>query len=617
MGTAAAGRGAGPSVFNWEAEAEGLCLLSAGGDLARWLGVLPTAALAERVTVESLVHPDDREGTLALCRAVSADGTARAAVHRLLGAEGRKAWFRTEVSGLREGGGPVRRLAGRSSELPRPAGERPALGFAGENLAFILGQIPAIVAIVDPELVVGGCIGGGLQPLDLLPGQLTGVRFPELLQADERSTPLLAAVRRAFSGELVALDLSWGSRWYELRLGPLRAPGGEIMAALLMALDVTVRRRAEVDLRESEERFRRLSEATFEGIALHDRGLILDANDQLAKMFGYAAGELVGKHAFDLAAPESRQEVEERIRSGSEEAYRAAGIRRDGSRVPLEVRGKAVRYKGRAARITALRDISELVAAEQERTRLLEDARAAVAARDEFLSIASHELRTPCASLLLTIQALQRRVPAGPAGEQSREDIQGKLEILERQTRRLTALIEELLDVSRLRAGRMDLRLEPVDLAAAAAEAIAGLHAEADRAGVAVVARLEGPLIGRWDVRRVDQIVTNLVSNAIKFGSGRPVEVSASPSEETARLEVKDQGIGISPEDQLRIFQPFERLVSSRRYGGLGLGLFIVRKIVDALGGSIDVQSELGVGSTFTVELPLAGPRGEPSGPRG
>jgi signal transduction histidine kinase len=118
-------------------------------------------------------------------------------------------------------------------------------------------------------------------------------------------------------------------------------------------------------------------------------------------------------------------------------------------------------------------------------------------------------------------------------------------------------------------------------------------------------------VVGRWDRSRLEQVVANLLSNAFKYGSGKPVEIEIALEPERARLSVKDQGIGIPPERQGRIFERFERAVSARHYSGLGLGLYIVRRVLEALGGSIRVQSAPGVGSTFAVELPLCGPRSE------
>jgi len=226
----------------------------------------------------------------------------------------------------------------------------------------------------------------------------------------------------------------------------------------------------------------------------------------------------------------------------------------------------------------------------------------ALAHRDDFLSVASHELRTPLTSLKLDLANLARGARRGvtvPA-----ERLAAKLAKIENQANRLHRLIDELLDVSRIASGRLELQLEDVDLAQLARDFAARTREEAARTGSALEVRADGPVVGRWDRARLEQVLANLVSNALKYGAGKPVEIAVSGSAPRARLVVRDQGLGIAPRDQARIFERFERAASSRHYGGIGLGLWIVKQIVDALGGTVAVESELGAGSTFTVELP-------------
>jgi len=151
--------------------------------------------------------------------------------------------------------------------------------------------------------------------------------------------------------------------------------------------------------------------------------------------------------------------------------------------------------------------------------------------------------------------------------------------------------------------GRLDLDLEEIELGAVVADAVAQLEDEATQTGSSLTAR-GTPVRGFWDRLRVSQVVTNLLSNAVKYGAGKPVEVTFGPSATGARLVVRDEGIGIDPAAQRQIFERFERAVSSRNYGGLGLGLYIVKRIVEAHGGTIRVESAPGAGAAFVVELP-------------
>jgi signal transduction histidine kinase len=178
------------------------------------------------------------------------------------------------------------------------------------------------------------------------------------------------------------------------------------------------------------------------------------------------------------------------------------------------------------------------------------------------------------------------------------------LQVIDRQSGRLTHLIHDLLDVSRIHSGRLPLRLEEVDLCAAVRDIVEQSREDLARARCPAVIHAARPVIGRWDRQRLEQVVSNLMSNAIKFGSGRPIEITVVESGGVARLVIQDHGTGIDPERLPYIFEKFERGVSTLNYGGFGLGLYITRSIAEALGGDVGVQSTVGIGSTFTVELP-------------
>ncbi len=230
-------------------------------------------------------------------------------------------------------------------------------------------------------------------------------------------------------------------------------------------------------------------------------------------------------------------------------------------------------------------------------------AQSALATREEFLGIASHELKTPLTSLRLQLGNALRSIRATRASAPGH--VVERLEVADRQAERLGHLIDGLLEASRAAAGGA-LRVEDVDLAGVAREEVARARELLARAGCEVTVSCAGPVVGRWDAQRLRQAVAQLLSNAAKYGRGRPVEVRVEGTGTMVRVSVRDHGIGIEPDRQLHIFERFGRGVSARNYGGFGLGLWVVRRVADALGGTVRVESAPGEGAVFTLELPRA-----------
>ena len=252
--------------------------------------------------------------------------------------------------------------------------------------------------------------------------------------------------------------------------------------------------------------------------------------------------------------------------------------------------------------IALVLDVTDRMRMADEREQILTDLRAAVAARDEFLSIASHELRTPLTSLDLQLSGIQRSLVRDPA--QPVDKFVRRIETAARQADRLKALIDGLLNVSRIEMGRLHLEPADLDLVELVREVVERSEADATRAGSTISTQLPGVALARADRMRIDQALTNLLSNAIKYGAGRPIEVTLAEDGDQLLLAVRDWGLGIAPEDLTRIFGRFERAVASSHYGGLGLGLYIANQIVIAHGGTIQADGEPGRGATFTIRLP-------------
>ncbi|MFP2897113.1 ATP-binding protein [Corallococcus sp. 4LFB] len=224
----------------------------------------------------------------------------------------------------------------------------------------------------------------------------------------------------------------------------------------------------------------------------------------------------------------------------------------------------------------------------------------ALRARDDFLSVAAHELRTPLAAFQLNLELVERGL-----GRDAPPKALERLKQARSFIRRLAMLVDVLMDVSQITSGRLKLTRTDVDLGDLLVEVTRFAEEEARRDGTPLTVDVKGPVLGTFDPSRISQVVHNLVANALKFGRGRPVDVTLRPDGEVVRLSVVDHGIGIKPEDRERIFERFERAVSTHHYGGLGLGLWVSRQVVEAHQGSIDVEDTPGGGTTFRVTLPL------------
>jgi PAS domain S-box-containing protein len=243
-----------------------------------------------------------------------------------------------------------------------------------------------------------------------------------------------------------------------------------------------------------------------------------------------------------------------------------------------------------------------------ENARAYAEARAAVQVRENFLSIASHELRTPLSALTILMTSLVRAANQGRLMQLGAEGLKDRMLKGERQTKQLTRLVDRLLDVSRLSSMEMQLELAEMDLGEVVRDAIARLEDAAADEDIHINLEATGPSIGRWDRSRIDQVITNLLANAIKYAPGSRVVVSVAPAGSGfVRLAVKDDGPGVPPEAQERIFNQFERAASANS-PGMGLGLWIVKRVVAAHGGLVTLDSTPGQGACFTVTLPIEAP---------
>jgi PAS domain S-box-containing protein len=352
------------------------------------------------------------------------------------------------------------------------------------------------------------------------------------------------------------------------------------------------------ELQSSQNKYRKLIDDNLIGAAVSTlTGEVFEANDAFLKMIGYSREELdLGVARWDTVTSPEFMSVEKKqriiARRTGRAVYEKEYIRRDGTRVPILLCYSLLDSK---KAICFAIDLTE-------QKRVQQQLQAAVSARDDFLSIASHELKTPLTTLQLQLEMLRRSFWDEDQGF-DRQKINRRLNGFQEQLNRLSVLVESLLDVTRIRGDQLELQRTKFDLHALAEEVIERIHSQPSNKGLKIRLLGEKRLFGVWDKTRLDQVLTNLLLNAIKYGDGSQIDVRLKSEKGTIQLHVKDRGIGIRDEDQLRVFDRFER-AASHNYGGLGLGLYITRRLVERHGGKVWLKSEIKKGSTFFVQLP-------------
>ena len=479
----------------------------------------------------------------------------------------------------------------------------------------------------DPVYLVRVEHGGGYRFVSVNEAflRVTGYELRQVLDAPMEQvvpSPNIGLVRSQYERAIAArqpiayeekAELPAGTRYAEIALIPIFEGDGPVTHILADIHDITARRIAELEREQLLSNAVFLSDATRLLASLDIEQALSDVarlavpylGDGCAvDFFGNGGPRRVVAIARDPRNP-MFVEVHPTVLGGNALIYRIGSTACLG--VPLLIKGilagaitirAAPEHKYSSIDLQLVEELGRRAAMAIDNARLYRDAQEALRARDEFLSIAAHEIRGPVTSIHLAVQALlQKKLP--------QEALPRTFEVIEREDRRLSSFVDELLDLGQLRTGRLHFQLEAMNLAASVQEVVKRFGDDLATSGSPLTVSAQPNVVGEWDKFRLEQVIGNLLSNAIKFGLGKAIEISVTTFDGRARLSVRDHGIGIAPFARGRIFKPFERGVSARHYGGLGLGLHIVKTVVEAMGGSVSVDSNLGVGSTFVVELPL------------
>lgn len=420
--------------------------------------------------------------------------------------------------------------------------------------------------------------------------------YERVLQGEEVHSPM-----RPFSIPESGKEGFFSADYY-----PYRGSSGQILGVLGIVRDQTEQKRITDLQRETESRFMKMADSS-------PVMLWMSGTDGYCNFFNHSWLEFSGRtmeqemgvgwaegvHPFDFQNCIDTYMANFRERKPFEMEYRL--MRHDGQYRWILDRG-AARYSPDGVFEGYIGSCTDIT----ERKVLEEELRKTIHLREEFLSIASHELKTPLTSLGLQIHIFEHLLKERKSWEELNTQLPPMMNIAQRQLRHMADLVEKLLDISRIETGNFTMQTDLMDLAETVNEIIAQMHELARQAGCDITLSSEGPVTGHWDRPRIEQVISNLLNNAIKYAPGKPIAIHLEAANGNVVMEVEDQGPGIPVDLHQSIFEKFHRGASDRNPGGLGLGLFIVKQIVQGHGGSISVQNGAKGGTRFRVELPMS-----------
>jgi PAS domain S-box-containing protein len=446
-----------------------------------------------------------------------------------------------------------------------------------------------VVICSDEMYRILGLSRGELEPTR---EALLALLHPDDRERAKNNAAELLRSGRTFVGEQRIVRPDGTVREIETRGEVARDARGEATAVIGSAMDVTDLHESQRHLEHKRSLLNAALEATADGLLVVDRtGRVVTSNERFRSLWRLPDALARTLDDAQLIASVLEQVVEpEAFVRGVKAIYAEPEresfdvIRFKDGRI-YERYSRPQRISGSVTgRVWSFRDVTE-----RER---------ALRAREELLAVVAHEIRSPIMSMNLAVQTLRHAAATADARRRA-------LDIVEREGHRLTRFVDELIDAGRIQSGRLEFRLEDVDLAELARSVAEQLAPELAHARSTLSLQLDTTVHGHWDRFRLEEVLVNLLSNAMKYGAGKPIELEVHQFDGHVLLRVTDHGVGIPPEMKDKIFLPYER--AARQFGGVGLGLYIVKTIVQGLGGSIRVDSRQGDVTTFTVDLPLDG----------
>ncbi len=434
------------------------------------------------------------------------------------------------------------------------------------------------------------------------PEDLRGRSMLDFIHPDDRLA-LEKEMKRVLAGDAGhhrmqcrMVDREGNIVWIQLSISLIRDPAGQSVQLAIIE-DISEEKRLSEALERSERRFARLRNSGLLGIYEEDgNGVVVDANDAFLEMVGYTP-EDVARGAVRLDELIGL-DGDNDLRAGTAAAREWPFVRKDGRHGAMLAGAVA---NGSVIGFTL--DVTALREAQQLRARSALELETSLRARDDFLSILAHELRNPLTPLTMQIASL-RAATASSKEPINGAWLDGQLAIVQRAAARLARLSEELLTVSRTTVGGFSLAREEIDLVALVRDVVERSRGELERARCTVTINATGAVRGKWDRLALERVVSQLLSNAMKYGAGRPIEISVGGDAQTASMSVRDHGIGIPEDQREHLFERFARFAPLHNYGGFGVGLWLVRRVVEAHAGEISLAQSSEEGARFDITLP-------------
>jgi len=576
------------------------------------------------------IHPDDLNRVLnRVQQTIREKKTDYGIEYRIIKPNGETAWVEARGRVFYDPNGGAERFVGLCMDVTarKQAEETLQNEFAFRRA--IEEAIPSGIAVADPNGRQTYVNRAFCEMVGWSETELVGAMPPYVYWPLEEREAIREAFQKTIQGEVPSggFELRFcrrdGERFNILVTPvPLRDSHGTLTGWLASMVDITERKRIEQKLQESEMQYRLLFETNPQPMWVYEieSMAFLEVNEAAVRHYGYSREEFLSMTINEIRPPEDIPKLAQKNADALKEValgLRSAGVwrhrKKDGTIIDVEITRSPISFKGRKALLILASDVTERRRAEEERVSLLareqqarQEAEAANRAKDEFLATVSHELRTPLNAIYGWARMLQM-------GDLDRETVTSAYETIERNAKAQAQLIDDLLDVSRIIAGKLRLDVRSIELKPVIEAAIETVQPAADAKGITLESRLDeeiGPISG--DPDRLQQIVWNLLSNAIKFTpSGGRVEIRLNRADAAVQIDVRDTGIGIHSEFLPYVFDRFRQAerASTRFYGGLGLGLAIVRHLVELHGGTVSADSPgEGRGASFTVTLPLKAP---------